>query len=149
MYCAGRCRLRSISGASGPFVRTPRSATHSALRGLRNAAFAAVGSFFVLAGAVAVPVRRLHQFLEALGVAFAEQITGLLPAEDVARRHTPWRAFIALVAGEEVEEQPRMHEVPLLALAEREHVAEQLLGLGAVEEVFLVGSALIGITRRH
>jgi hypothetical protein len=33
-----------------------------------------------------------------------------------------------------------MHEVPLLALAEREDVAEQLLGLGAVEEVLLVGA---------
>ena len=42
-----------------------------------------------------------------------------------------------------------MHEVPLLALAEREHVAEQLLGLGAVEEVRLVRGALIGVARRH
>jgi hypothetical protein len=38
-----------------------------------------------------------------------------------------------------------MHEIPLRALAEGEHVAEQLLGLGPVEEVFLVGSALIGV----
>ena len=42
-----------------------------------------------------------------------------------------------------------MHEIPVLALAEREHVAEQLLGLGAVEEVLLVRRALIGIARRH
>jgi hypothetical protein len=42
-----------------------------------------------------------------------------------------------------------MHEIPLLALAEREHVAEQLLGLGAVEEVLLVRRALIGVARRH
>ena len=42
-----------------------------------------------------------------------------------------------------------MHEIPVLALAEREHVAEQLLGLGAVEEVLLVRGALIGVARRH
>jgi len=42
-----------------------------------------------------------------------------------------------------------MHEVPLLALAERKDVAEQLLGLGAVEEVLLVGRTLIGVTRRR
>ena len=38
-----------------------------------------------------------------------------------------------------------MHEIPLLALTERKHVAEQLLGLGAVEEVLLIGRALIGV----
>src|SRR5207248_9912126 len=47
------------------------------------------------------------------------------------------------------EEQAGMHEIPLLALAECEHVAEQPLGLGAVEEVLLVRRALIGVARRH
>src|SRR4029079_17342499 len=88
-------------------------------------------------------------FLEGLGVALAEQVAGLLPAENVARRHAPRRAFVALVAGQEVEEQAGMHEVPLLALAEGKDVAEQLLGLGAVEEVLLVRRALIGVARRH
>src|SRR6201988_3456992 len=109
----------------------------------------AVGTLFVLAGAVGLPVGGLHQLLEGLGVAFTEQIAGLLPAEDVACRHAPGRALVFLVAGEEVEEQAGMHEVPLLALAERKDVAEQLLGLGAVEEVFLVGRTLIGVARRH
>src|SRR6185369_2443325 len=107
----------------------------------------AVGAFFVLAGAVAVPVGGRHQFLEGLGVAFAEQIAGLLPAENVARRHAPWRAFVGLVAGEEIQEQAGMHEVPLLALAAGKYVAEQLLGLRAVEEVLLVGRTFIGIAR--
>jgi len=44
MYCAGRWFARLISGAIGPVVRTPRSATHMAFSGLANAAFAAVGS---------------------------------------------------------------------------------------------------------
>ncbi len=42
-----------------------------------------------------------------------------------------------------------MHEIPALALAEGEHVAEQPLGLVAVEEVLLIRRALIGIARRH
>ncbi len=148
----------SISGAIGPVVLMPRSATHIAFSGLLIAAVAAVGSqpqwamqsaHFVLAGAVGFPIGGVHQLLEGLGVAFTEQIAGLLPAEDVARRHAPRRALVFLVAGEEVQEEAGMHEVPLLALAERKDVAEQLLGLGAVEEVLLVGRTLIGITGRH
>jgi hypothetical protein len=44
MYCAGRCLERSISGAIGPVVRMPRSATHIAFSGFFSDAFAAVGS---------------------------------------------------------------------------------------------------------
>src|SRR4051812_14996507 len=42
-YCAGRCLVRSISGAIGPEVFTPRIATHIALNGLLMASSAAVG----------------------------------------------------------------------------------------------------------
>ncbi len=106
-----------------------------------------VRALLVLAGAVGFPVRGVHQLLEGLGIAFAEQIAGLLPAKNVARGHAPRRALVLLVAGEEVEEQAGMHKIPLLALAHRKDVAEQLLGLGAVEEVRLVRRALIGIAR--
>ena len=41
-----------------------------------------------------------------------------------------------------------MRQRPVLALAEREDLAEQVLGLAAVEEMLLVGSALIGIAGR-
>src|SRR3954454_22489471 len=41
-----------------------------------------------------------------------------------------------------------MGQGPLLALAARENVAEQLLGLAPIEEVVLVGRALVGIARR-
>ena len=41
-----------------------------------------------------------------------------------------------------------MRQVPLLALAEREDLAEQLLGLAAVEEVLLIGRPLIGVAGR-
>src|SRR5690349_9606211 len=107
----------------------------------------AVGALFILAGAVGIPIGGLHQLVESLRVAFAEQIAGLLPAEDVARGHAPRRAMIVLIAGEKVEEQAGMHEIPLLALAERKDVAEQLLGLGPVEEVLLVRRSLIGVAR--
>src|SRR6185437_10506249 len=108
----------------------------------------AVRAFFVTAGAVGVPVGRLHQLLEGFDVAFAEQVTGLLPAEHVSGRHAPRRAVEFLIAGQEVEEHARMGEIPLLALAEREHLPEQLLGLAPRQEMLLVGRALVGIARR-
>src|SRR5581483_5188196 len=80
--------------------------------------------------------------------AFAEQVARLLPAKDITRRHAPGRALVILVAGEEVEEQPGVQEVPALALAERKHVAEQLLGLLAIQEVLLIGRALISVAGR-
>src|SRR5947209_8194884 len=109
----------------------------------------AIGALLILAGAVGIPIGGVHQLLEGLGVALAQQVAGFLPAEDVARRHSPRRAFVILVAGQEVEEQAGVHEIPLLALAQRKHVAEQFLGLGAIEEVLLVRRALIGIAGRH
>src|SRR5712691_13015227 len=107
----------------------------------------AVGALLVAAGAVRIPVGRVHQFLERARIALAEQVARLLPAEDVARRHAPRRAVIGLVAGEEVEEEAGMHELPALALPIREDLAEELLGLAAVEEVLLVGRALIRVAR--
>src|SRR5690349_22214089 len=110
----------------------------------------ALGALLVVADAVSVPVSGLHQLLEGLGVAFAEQVAGLLPAEHGAGRIAPWRAVIGLVAGEEVEEQAGLAERPLLAaVAALEDVAEQLLGGLAVEEVLLVRRALVGVARRH
>src|SRR6202521_2532223 len=99
----------------------------------------AVRAFLVAAGRGGMPVRRLDQLLEVFCVALAEQVAGLLPAEDIARRHAPRRAVVGLVAGKEVEEQGGMHEVPALAFAQRENLAEELLGLTTVEEVRLIG----------
>jgi len=152
-YCAGRWFSIGISGAIGPLVLIPRQAIASALSGMLHhgvgrgrlvaAMRHAVRAFFVAAGAVGVPVGGLHQFRERLGVAFAEQVARLLPAEDVARRHAPRRAVEFLVAGEEVQKHAGMGQVPVLALAEREDVAEQLLGLAPRQEMLLVGRPLI------
>src|SRR5947209_16272235 len=107
----------------------------------------AVCAFFIAAGAVAVPIRGFHQFLEGLHVAFTEQVAGLLPAKDIARRHSPGRAVIGLVAGEEIEEEAGVDEGPALALAASEDIAKQFFGSAAVQEVLLVGRAFIGIAR--
>src|SRR6185312_11699953 len=109
----------------------------------------AVGAFLVVAGAVSVPIGLFHQLLEALGIAFAQEIAGTLPAEIVARRIAPRRAVIVLVAGEEIEKERRLAERPFMATAAAEDVAEELLGLAPVEEMRLIGGALIGIARRH
>ena len=65
------------------------------------------------------------------------------------QRHAPGRAFIGLVAGQEIQEQAGLGERPILAaIAAREDLAEHVLGAFAVEEVLLVGRALIGIAGR-
>ena len=90
----------------------------------------AIGAFLVIADAVSVPVGLFHQLLEGLGIALAEQIAGPLPAEDGARGIAPGRAMIGLIAGQEIEEQQRLKERPVVAaLPRRENIAEQLLGL--------------------
>src|SRR5262249_8611908 len=108
------------------------------------------GALLVVADAVAVPGGVLHQLAEGRGVAFAQQVAGLLPAEHRARRVAPRRAMIGLVAGEEVQEHHRLAErPPAPALAARQDAAEQLLGPGAIEEVLLVGRPLVGVARRY
>src|SRR6185503_3025140 len=63
----------------------------------------------------------------------------------------PRRALIALVAGEEVDEQARLVEVPLAAalLADLEDLAKQLLRLAASEEHVLPRRVLIAVAGRH
>src|SRR6266540_423451 len=98
----------------------------------------AVGALFIAPRAVSVPIGRFHQLLVRFGIAFAEQITGLLPPKDITRRHAPGGAVISLIAGKKIEKQAGMHEAPTLALAERKHLAEQFLGFAAVKEMLLV-----------
>src|SRR5208282_3447432 len=109
----------------------------------------AVGAFLVIARPVLVPVGRLHELLEAPRIAFAEEIAGALPAEHVARRVAPRGAVVLLIAGEEVEEETRLREAPLLAAPAPEDVAEELLGLVPREGVLLVRRALVGVARRN
>src|SRR5262245_21169983 len=95
----------------------------------------AVGAFFVIAGAVGVPIGLLHQRLKTGGITFAKQIAGPLPAKNRARRIAPWRARIGPVAGQKVEKQLRLEERPGLGpAAKRKNLPEQSLGGGAVQE---------------
>ena len=58
--------------------------------------------------------------------------------------------MIGLIAGEEIQEQARLEEGPFASSPRAaEDVAEQLLGLRAVEEMLLVRRALIGVAGRH
>src|SRR5579883_264767 len=108
----------------------------------------AIGAFLVVAGAVGVPVGLVHKLLERLGVAFAEQVARPLPAKDIARRISPGRTAIALIAGEKIEKQARLVEGPATAAA-AENTAKQLLSAASVEKVVLVGSPFVGVTRRY
>src|SRR5262245_7228431 len=110
----------------------------------------AVGALIVVAGVVSIPIGLVHQFIEGPCVPLAEQVAGLLPAENCASRIAPRRAMVALIAGEKIEEQARLAERPFIfACSALEYVAEQLLGLAAIEKVLLVGRTLVCIARRH
>ena len=110
----------------------------------------AVGTLFVIAGAVVVPRGVVHQLFICLGVALAEQIARALPAKDGARRIAPRRALIGLIAREKIEEQCRLENRPSFAAAAAlEDIAEQLFGFGAIQKVLLIGRALISITGRY
>ena len=89
----------------------------------------AIGAFFIFARAVFIPFRIFHELLECRRITLSQQITGLLPAENVARRITPRHTFIRFVAGEKIEEQTRLAEAPFLVLAEPEDLTKQGLGL--------------------
>ena len=96
---AGRWLSSEMSGAIAPSVRTPRSGDRQRLqrmpdhvrhgRCLEAAMDHAVGALLVVADAVLVPLGVFHQLLEGLGIAFAQQVAGLLPAEHGARRDCP------------------------------------------------------------
>src|ERR1700739_4796220 len=54
-----------------------------------------------------------------------------------------------LIAGKKIEEQRRMHQVPVLTPAERKDTAEQFLGFATAERMLLVGCPLVGIAGRN
>ena len=64
----------------------------------------AVGALGIFGVAMLVPVGLLHQGLEGGRIAFVhQQITGLLPAKDIAGGVAPWCAIIALIARQEIQ----------------------------------------------
>src|SRR5450755_1743513 len=95
--------------------------------------------------AVVVPVGQLEIFLERADVAVLQEVARFLPAEDVVGGATPRGAFEIEVALEELEEQRREIELPAL-LGLLEDLLEKSLGLVAMEEFFLIGRFLVGVT---
>ena len=75
----------------------------------------AVGALLIVAGAVCVPVGLFHQLPEGLGITFAEKITRSLPPKHGAGRVAPRSAGVALIAGQEVQKESRLKELPGLA----------------------------------
>src|SRR5690606_915705 len=110
----------------------------------------AVVALRIAARAVLLPVRRLHQLLERRRVPFVdEEIAGLLPAEDVVRGIRPRRALIALIPGEEIEEQARLIEAPLARAGPSavDELAEELLRLPSPEEHVLARRMIVAVAR--
>lgn len=108
---------------------------HHAIGALRIAAFVSV----------VFPLRFIEQLLVGFRVAFLQQVTRALPAEDVVARHAPRGAIIVNIALEEFEEVRRQIKDPRF-LAAAQDGAEEFLGLFTFEEVLLVGSFLVAVT---
>src|SRR5581483_5265222 len=90
----GAARLDAAEGHLRHLPGLGHSFAHR--RPLEAAVYLAGDAFLIVDNAVVVPRRALDELLEGLHIAFADQIAGLLPAEDGARRHAPRRAFEAL-----------------------------------------------------
>jgi len=112
------------------------SAMHHAVGALRIAAF----------GSVLFPLSRADQFLERIGVAVLQQVTRLLPAEDVVRWHSPRRALVFPPSHQELEEEWTHVEFPLRP-AIAQDLPEQTARFLAAEEVLLIGRLVVGVTR--
>src|SRR4030088_209881 len=88
----------------------------------------AIGALLIVADAVLVPFGIVHELAECLGVALAQQIAGLLPAEDRPRRVAPRRAVIGLVPGEKVQGHDGLAGRPLsAAISARQYSAGEIL----------------------
>ena len=113
----------------------------------------AIGAFGVAAlVAVVLPHRVVHEFAERIGVALLQEVTGLLPTEQVVTRHAPRSAFVVALAHEELEEERRLVEDPL-AFARgaigQDHL-EELIGFAALEEAALIGRFVVSVAgRKH
>jgi hypothetical protein len=98
--------------------------------------------------AVIVPVGQLEIFLEGFHVAVLQEVTRLLPSEDVVGGTAPGRALEIEVSLEELEEQRGEVELPAF-LGVLQDLLEERRGLVAMQELFLVRRLLIGIAGRE
>src|ERR1035437_2345415 len=99
----------------------------------------AIRAAFVLATPVRIPVSGLDQLLVGTGVPIGHEVAGSLPTEHGVARDAPGRALEVGLALEEVKEEGRVIQPPLLPVLLPEGVRKQLLRLLDTEEVLLIG----------
>src|SRR5207247_512561 len=103
----------------------------------------------VAAAPVLLPVGRLDQLAVRLRVTVRHQVARPLPAEERVARNPPRRALEVDLALEEVEEQRRVVEPPLLPLPVGERGREELARLAHAGEMLLVGRLLVRVRGRE
>src|SRR5438552_12713574 len=96
-------------------------------------------------GPIVGPLGFANQLVESFCVAILKQITRLLPAENVVRRHAPRRAGIMPLAHQEFEKQRRKIETPI-GLAISKNRAEQPPRARPPQKMLLVGRLLVRIS---
>src|SRR5262245_21767696 len=95
-----------------------------------------------------MPLSRFDQLLERLSVAVLQQVAGLLPAEDVVRRHAPWGAGVLPLSHQKLEEERRHVEAPV-GFAVRENGAEEPPRAGASQKMLLVRRLVVRVAGRE
>ena len=153
--------FRGAAHGIGIFVFVEKRRAHRAQESAERAEHIVHGAGFIAAmdhavralgiaafGAVAVPVSFADQFLKCVGVAVLQKVAGLLPAENVVGGHAPRGAFVIALAHQEFHEQGAEVEAPAFA-AVAQNLAEKFARLFPAEEMFLVGSLIVGVTGRE
>src|SRR5271169_3445594 len=149
--------IRSAAHSVGVFVFVENSGAHGAEESTERAEHMVHGAGFIAAvnhavralgiaafSAVTVPIGFANQFRERVGIAVLQQVAGLLPAENIVGGHAPGRAFVIALAHEKFHEQRAEVETPFFA-AIAQNLAEQLARFFSAEEMFLVGSFVVGV----
>src|SRR5579864_8517353 len=107
----------------------------------------AIATFGITAlASVILPRRCFDQLPEGTGVAFLNQVTRLLPAEEVVSRVPPRRTFELPFPLKKEKKQRRLIEAPA-AGGIFEDFPKQIDRLAAFEEMFLVGGPLVAVPR--
>src|SRR5512143_989502 len=118
--------------------------------GFETAMEHAVGTLRIAPAAIASPVCLFHQSLKTLGIALIDQqITRLLPAEDITCGVPPWCALVSLVAGQKIKKQARLIESPFSIFAKLEDFPKEVFASCPHQEHVFLWCVCITITRGY
>lgn len=126
----------------------PRSERIGDRRRLIAAVHHTVRALVVSTGPVTIPIRRLQQLLKRGDIPFLEKIAGLLPAEDIISRIAPRRTLVLTFAHQKIQEQRGLIKTPA-RFGIGENARKELLRATPFQEILLVGSLLITVSRRN